>query len=58
MGDGSQSPFVGHAEMVTAAMVARRYDFDNRSKVQIAGELGMTRFKVARLPAGGRRRVG
>jgi DNA-binding transcriptional regulator LsrR (DeoR family) len=35
--------------MVTAARVARRYYVDNRSKVQIAGELGMTRFNVARL---------
>jgi DNA-binding transcriptional regulator LsrR (DeoR family) len=35
--------------MVTAGLVARRYAFDNRSKVQIAGQLGMTRFKVARL---------
>src|SRR5215207_6988019 len=43
------SPFAGPGEMVTAALVARRYYFDNRSKVQIAGELGMTRFKVARL---------
>jgi DNA-binding transcriptional regulator LsrR (DeoR family) len=35
--------------MVMAAQVARRYYFDNRSKVQIAAEFGMTRFKVARL---------
>jgi DNA-binding transcriptional regulator LsrR (DeoR family) len=35
--------------MVMAARVARRYYIDSCSKVQIADELGMTRFKVARL---------
>src|SRR5439155_16545629 len=34
---------------VTAVRVPRRYYFGNRSKVQIAEELGMTRFRVARL---------
>jgi hypothetical protein len=49
MDEASQSPFAGPAEMVAAAQVARRYYFDNRSKVQIARELGMTRSRVARL---------
>jgi DNA-binding transcriptional regulator LsrR (DeoR family) len=49
MDEASQTPAAGPGEMVTAARVARRYYFDNRSKVQIARELGMTRFKVARL---------
>jgi DNA-binding transcriptional regulator LsrR (DeoR family) len=49
MDEASQSPFAGPDEMVRAALVARRYYLDNRSKVQIAGELGVTRFKVARL---------
>jgi DNA-binding transcriptional regulator LsrR (DeoR family) len=45
----SQRQFAGPGELVAAARVARRYYFDRRSKVQIAGELGVTRFKVARL---------
>jgi hypothetical protein len=49
MDEASQFPFAGPDEMVTAALVARRYYLDNRSKVQIAGELGMTRLKLARL---------
>jgi DNA-binding transcriptional regulator LsrR (DeoR family) len=49
MDEATQPRFAGPGEMVTAALVARRYYFDNCSKVQIAGELGMTRFKVARL---------
>jgi DNA-binding transcriptional regulator LsrR (DeoR family) len=48
--EGTTPPrFAGPGETVMAARVARRYYFDNRSKVQIAGELGITRFKVARL---------
>ncbi len=42
-------PFAGPLEMITTAQVARRYYLDHRSKVQIAAELGITRFKVARL---------
>lgn len=41
--------FAGPGEMVTAARVARRHYFDKWSKVQIAAELGMSRFEVARL---------
>jgi DNA-binding transcriptional regulator LsrR (DeoR family) len=39
----------GPAELVLAGSVARRYYFDGRTKVQIADELGLSRFKVARL---------
>jgi DNA-binding transcriptional regulator LsrR (DeoR family) len=37
------------AELVLTASVARRYYLDGRSKVEIADELGLSRFKVARL---------
>lgn len=43
------APFAGPLEMVTAARAARAYYFDGRSKVEIAEDLGVTRFKVARL---------
>ena len=46
--DGS-SIVAGPAEMVLTATVARRYYFDGRSKVEIADELDISRFKVARL---------
>jgi len=39
----------GPAAMARAALVARRYYLDERSKVEIAGELGLSRFKIARL---------
>lgn len=39
----------GPAEMVLSATIARRFYLDGRSKVDIAGELGLSRFKVARL---------
>jgi DNA-binding transcriptional regulator LsrR (DeoR family) len=37
------------AQLILLASVARRYYFDGRSKVEIAEELGLSRFKVARL---------
>ncbi len=37
------------AQLVLTATVARRYYLDRRSKVEIAAELGLSRFKVARL---------
>lgn len=44
------SPFPGGpALLVLTATVARRYYVDGRSKVEIADELGISRFKVARL---------
>jgi DNA-binding transcriptional regulator LsrR (DeoR family) len=39
----------GPAQLVLLASVARRYYLDGRSKVEIAGEFGLSRFKVARL---------
>ncbi|GAA3493196.1 sugar-binding domain-containing protein [Streptomyces prasinosporus] len=36
-------------DMLLAAAVARRFYLENRSKVEIAKELGISRFKVARL---------
>src|ERR687897_2112865 len=39
----------GPARVVLTASVARRYFLDGRSKVEIAEEFGMSRFKVARL---------
>jgi DNA-binding transcriptional regulator LsrR (DeoR family) len=40
---------IGPAEVVLTASVARRYYLDGRSKVDIAEEFGLSRFKVARL---------
>ena len=42
-------PSPGPASLVLSATVARRYYLDGRSKVQIGEELGLSRFKVARL---------
>ena len=39
----------GPAQLVLMATVARRYYVDGRSKVEIADELAVSRFKVARL---------
>src|SRR5512141_521920 len=39
----------GPAELVMAAAVARRHYLAGRSKIEIADELGISRFKVARL---------
>jgi DNA-binding transcriptional regulator LsrR (DeoR family) len=39
----------GPAQVVLTASVARRYYLDGRSKIQIAEEFGLSRFKVARL---------
>lgn len=39
----------GPAQLLLTASVARRYYLDGRSKVEIADELGLSRFKVARL---------
>jgi DNA-binding transcriptional regulator LsrR (DeoR family) len=45
----SHAPFAGPLEMVTTARIARLFYTDGWSKVQIAEELGLTRFRVARL---------
>src|SRR4051812_34440557 len=39
----------GPAHVVLTASIARRYYIDGRSKIDIADEFGMSRFKVARL---------
>jgi DNA-binding transcriptional regulator LsrR (DeoR family) len=39
----------GPAALVLTATVARRYYLEGRTKVEIAAELGLSRFKVARL---------
>ena len=44
----------GPAEVVLTAAVARRYHLDGRTKVDIADEFGLSRFKVARLLAAAR----
>lgn len=49
MSQPPHAPFAGPLELVTAARAARAYYFDGRSKVDIAEELEVTRFKVARL---------
>ena len=43
MGEASQSPFVGPGEMVTAALVARRYYYGHRSKVDLGYKLSGAR---------------
>ncbi|MDP9393995.1 MAG: transcriptional regulator [Actinomycetota bacterium] len=40
---------MGPGELVTTAAVARRYYLDGKSKVEIADEMKLSRFKVARL---------
>ena len=45
----SQDKAAGPAQLVLSATVARRYYFDEVSKSDIAAELGLSRFKVARL---------
>jgi DNA-binding transcriptional regulator LsrR (DeoR family) len=46
----------GPAELVMLAAIARRYYLQNQSKVEIADELGISRFKVARLLESARER--
>ena len=37
------------AQLILIASVARRYYLEGKSKIEIAEELGLSRFKVARL---------
>ncbi len=46
---GGPEGATGPAQLVLTATVARRYYVDGRSKVEIADELDISRFKVARL---------
>ena len=43
------APHTRPAQVVLTASIARRYYLDGRSKVEIAEEFGLSRFKVARL---------
>jgi DNA-binding transcriptional regulator LsrR (DeoR family) len=45
----SRNPGTGPAQMVLTASVARRYYLDGKSKIEIADEFALSRFKVARL---------
>lgn len=45
----SQQLVTGPAQLVLTASVARRYYIDGKSKIEIAEELKLSRFKVARL---------
>jgi DNA-binding transcriptional regulator LsrR (DeoR family) len=45
----AQEKTIGPAELVLTATVARRHYLDGASKIDIAQELGLSRFKVARL---------
>ena len=38
------------AQLILIASVARRYHLEGKSKIEIAEELGLSRFKVARPP--------
>jgi DNA-binding transcriptional regulator LsrR (DeoR family) len=42
-------PAIGPAELVEAGIVARRYYLERKGKKEIAEELGISRFKVARI---------
>ena len=43
------TPPMGPAELVEAGIVARRFYLEHKTKVEIAEELGISRFKVARV---------
>jgi DNA-binding transcriptional regulator LsrR (DeoR family) len=47
--DMASGDTVGPAQLVLMASVARRHYLDGRSKIEIAEEFGLSRFKVARL---------
>src|SRR6266568_2988562 len=49
MGQGPISAVARPDDLMRAARAARLYYFDDRSKMEIASELGVSRFKVARL---------
>ncbi|MGK5630890.1 sugar-binding transcriptional regulator [Streptomyces sp. URMC 123] len=49
MSAGRSAPRMGPAELVQAAAMARRFYLEGKSKIQIAEEFGVSRFKVARV---------
>ncbi len=46
---GRSAMRMGPAELVQAAAMARRFYLEGKSKIQIAEEFGVSRFKVARV---------
>jgi DNA-binding transcriptional regulator LsrR (DeoR family) len=44
-----ERPMLGPAEMVRTATIARRYYLEGRSKIDLAQEFGLSRFKIARI---------
>lgn len=49
MSTGRSAMRMGPAELVQAAAMARRFYLEGKSKIQIAEEFGVSRFKVARV---------
>lgn len=49
MSTGRSATRMGPAELVQAAAMARRFYLEGKSKIQIAEEFGVSRFKVARV---------
>jgi DNA-binding transcriptional regulator LsrR (DeoR family) len=49
MSSGRSAMRMGPAELVQAAAMARRFYLEGKSKIQIAEEFGVSRFKVARV---------
>ncbi|MDG4864403.1 sugar-binding domain-containing protein, partial [Streptomyces sp. T-3] len=49
MSQGRPALRMGPAELVQAAAMARRFYLEGKSKIQIAEEFGVSRFKVARV---------
>ena len=49
MSTSAPVPLKGPAELVLAASIARRHYIDGRTKIEIADEFRLSRFKVARL---------
>ncbi|WP_419993391.1 sugar-binding transcriptional regulator [Streptomyces boninensis] len=49
MSTGRTAARMGPAELVQAAAMARRFYLEGKSKIQIAEEFGVSRFKVARV---------
>lgn len=49
MATGRSATRMGPAELVQAAAMARRFYLEGKSKIQIAEEFGVSRFKVARV---------
>ncbi len=49
MSTGRTAARMGPAELVQAAAMARRFYLEGKSKIQIADEFGVSRFKVARV---------